>query len=112
LENHPKSPPFPFSKGGDLAEFRVKSPFEKGRSRGFGPISEEWAPKMTGAQEVPFPDRPLGRPADLAAIVGAWERLSQLVLDFGELKELDINPFLVLNEGQGAVVMDVRIFIS
>jgi hypothetical protein len=35
-----------------------------------------------------------------------------MVLEFGELKELDINPFLVLDEGQGAVVMDARIFIS
>ena len=51
-------------------------------------------------------------PADLAAIVASLERLSQMVLDFAELKELDINPFMVFDEGQGAAVVDARIFIS
>jgi acyl-CoA synthetase (NDP forming) len=78
------------------------------------PISEDWALKMIqglkGYQILTnFRGEP---PADLAAIVEALERLSQMVLEFGELKELDINPFLVLDEGQGAVVMDARIFIS
>ena len=50
-------------------------------------------------------------PADLAAIVESLERLSQMVLDFAELKELDINPFMVFDEGQGAAVLDARIFI-
>jgi acyl-CoA synthetase (NDP forming) len=77
------------------------------------PISEDWALKMIqglkGYQILTnFRGEP---PADLAAIAEALERLSQMVLDFGELKELDINPFLVLDEGQGAVVMDARIFI-
>ena len=40
------------------------------------------------------------------------ERLSQMVLDFAELKELDINPFMVFEEGKGAAVLDARIFIG
>ena len=50
--------------------------------------------------------------ADLAAAAACLERLSQLVLDFPEIKELDINPLLVLPEGQGALVLDARVFIS
>jgi acetate---CoA ligase (ADP-forming) len=78
------------------------------------PISEDWALKMIQGLKgyrilTNFRGEP---PADLAAIVDALERLSQLVLDFPEMKELDINPFLVLDEGQGAAVMDARIFIS
>ena len=78
------------------------------------PISEDWALKMIQGLKgfrtlQSFRGAP---PADLAAIVESLERLSQMVLDFGELKELDINPFLVLDEGQGAVVLDARIFIS
>jgi acyl-CoA synthetase (NDP forming) len=51
-------------------------------------------------------------PADLGAIVESLERLSQMVLDFAELKELDINPFMVFDEGKGAAAMDARIFIG
>ncbi len=78
------------------------------------PISRHWADKMvrelkgfpifTGYRGEP--------PADLAAASECLERLSQLVLDFPEIKELDINPLLVLPEGQGAVVLDARVFIS
>jgi len=35
-----------------------------------------------------------------------------MVLGFTELKELDINPFMVFDEGQGAAVVDARIFLS
>ncbi|MGB8991509.1 MAG: acetate--CoA ligase family protein [Desulfobaccales bacterium] len=78
------------------------------------PISEDWAMKMiqglkgfqtlTGYRGLP--------PADLGAIAACLERLSQLALDFAELKELDMNPFTVFEEGQGAVVLDARIFVS
>ncbi len=78
------------------------------------PISEHWAEKMirdlkgfqifTGYRGEP--------PADLGAIAQCLERLSQLVLDFPEIKELDINPLMVFPEGQGAAVLDARVFIS
>lgn len=39
-------------------------------------------------------------------------RLSQLVTDFPEIVELDINPLLALPEGEGARVLDVRVVID
>ncbi len=39
-------------------------------------------------------------------------RLSQLVTDFPEIVELDINPLLALPEGEGAKVLDVRVVIE
>lgn len=51
-------------------------------------------------------------PSDTAAIAECLERLSQLVTDFEEIEELDINPLLVFEKGKGAKVVDVRILIS
>jgi acetyltransferase len=49
--------------------------------------------------------------SDLAAIVDALCRLSQLCMDFPEILELDINPLLVKSEGEGAVAIDARLAI-
>ncbi len=78
------------------------------------PISEQWARRMirdlkgfqilTGYRGEP--------PADLDALAEALERLSQLVLDFPEIQELDVNPFLVFAAGQGAAVLDARLFVG
>jgi len=78
------------------------------------PISEDWALKMIQGLKgyrtlMGFRGEP---PADLAAIVESLERLSQMVLDFSELKELDINPFVVFEEGKGAATLDARIFLG
>ena len=35
-----------------------------------------------------------------------------MVLEFPEIKELDINPLLVFPQGQGAAVLDARVFIQ
>jgi len=51
-------------------------------------------------------------PMDLAPAAKCLSRLSQLVLDLPEVTELDINPLLVLPEGQGALVLDARVFLS
>ena len=48
-------------------------------------------------------------PADTEAIAECLERLSQLVTDFPEITELDINPLIVHAQSQGAHVADVRI---
>jgi len=37
------------------------------------------------------------------------QRLSQLVTDFKEIKELDMNPVLVMEKGKGCKILDVRI---
>lgn len=52
------------------------------------------------------------KPSDTDAIAECLQRLSQLVTDFEEIQELDINPLLVFEEGQGAKVVDARIMIS
>lgn len=45
---------------------------------------------------------------DINAIVDYLLRLSQLITDFPEFKELDMNPIKVLDDGKGIVVMDAK----
>lgn len=52
------------------------------------------------------------KPADKEAIIECVLRLAQLLRDFPEIKEMDINPLFVLEEGKGAKVMDARIVIE
>jgi acetyltransferase len=51
-------------------------------------------------------------PADIAAIEDVVLRISQLVSDFPEIVEMDINPLVVHNQGEGAIVLDARIILS
>ncbi|MBN2317855.1 MAG: acetate--CoA ligase family protein [Acidobacteria bacterium] len=51
-------------------------------------------------------------PCDLDAIAQSLLRLSQLVTDFPEIEEMDINPLIVLPAGSGARVVDARILIG
>jgi acyl-CoA synthetase (NDP forming) len=51
-------------------------------------------------------------PSDVEAIAQSLTRLSQLVTDFPEIEEMDINPLVVLPSGSGARVVDARILIS
>ena len=53
-----------------------------------------------------------GAKLDVPALVDALGRLSLLLTDFPEIKELDINPLLVLPEGQGTVLLDARIILG
>ncbi len=54
-----------------------------------------------------------GEPArDKEMLIECIGRLAQLVTDFPEIKELDINPLLALPEGEGAKVLDVRVVIE
>lgn len=54
-----------------------------------------------------------GRPkADLAILEKDLVRLSDMVVDFPEIAELDINPLLVHEEGKGATVADCRIILT
>jgi acetyltransferase len=50
-------------------------------------------------------------PADIDKIVECIERLSQLAIEQDLIEELDINPLVVYPQGEGAVVVDVRIMI-
>jgi acetyltransferase len=51
-------------------------------------------------------------PVDLDAIAGALQRISQLATDYPEIKELDINPFIVGPVGMQAYVADARMTFS
>jgi len=51
-------------------------------------------------------------PADIAAAEEVVLRVSQLVSDFSEIVEMDINPLVVHNQGEGAIVLDARIILQ
>jgi len=51
-------------------------------------------------------------PADLGAIEDVLVGLSQLVTDFPEIVEMDINPLIVFEEGRGAMSVDMRLVLS
>ena len=48
-------------------------------------------------------------PSDINKLSECIQRLSQLVSDFKEIKELDMNPVLVMGKGEGCKILDVRI---
>ena len=51
-------------------------------------------------------------PSDAAALTECIQRLSQLVTDFDDISELDMNPVLVMERGAGCRVLDVRIGLA
>jgi acyl-CoA synthetase (NDP forming) len=51
-------------------------------------------------------------PMDTASLVEALLRVGQLVLDFPEIAELDINPFVVYEKGTEGVALDMRLVLS
>lgn len=48
---------------------------------------------------------------DTEAIATCLKRLSQLVVDFEEIEELDINPLIVYEKGRGCRIVDARIIL-
>lgn len=54
-----------------------------------------------------------GEPAyDTKAIEECLKRLSQLVTDFENIKELDLNPLIVFEKGKGCAIVDARIILK
>ena len=51
-------------------------------------------------------------PADIEAVIESILRISQLVTDFPEINELDINPLRVQEEGKGCLAADARIVLE
>jgi acetyltransferase len=51
------------------------------------------------------------KPLDAEIVVECLGRLSQLVVDFPLISEVDINPLRVMGEGKGAVVLDARMVL-
>ncbi len=77
----------------------------------FGP--EDAAEMIREIRSYPLLEGIRGEPpADHAALVDALCRVSQLVTDFPEIAELDINPLVVYEEGRGAVALDMRLVLS
>jgi len=62
-------------------------------------------PILAGARGEP--------PADMEALVKMILKVSELVDDLKDyIKEMDLNPVFVYNEGEGAVVVDARIILK
>ncbi|MCD1296350.1 acyl-CoA synthetase [Methanocella sp. CWC-04] len=52
------------------------------------------------------------KPSDIEKLIELLQRLSQLVTDFPEILELDINPVKVYEKGKGCLALDVRMTIQ
>jgi acyl-CoA synthetase (NDP forming) len=52
------------------------------------------------------------KPADMAAIADTLLRVSQLVTEFPEIVEMDINPLMVFETGKGALAVDMRLALK
>lgn len=50
-------------------------------------------------------------PYDILAICDGIVKLSKLIGDFPQIKEIDINPFIVFKEGMGGKTIDARIIL-
>jgi len=51
-------------------------------------------------------------PVDKEAIIDTLLRMGQLVQEFPEIAEFDINPLIVYPKGQGAIAIDMRLVLS
>lgn len=51
-------------------------------------------------------------PTDIPAIKDIILRVSQLVIDFPEINEFEINPLIVFDEGEGALAVDMRLILK
>lgn len=78
------------------------------------PISREDAEEMIG--EIKTINLLKGargeKPSDINSIIEVLLKVSQLVTDFPEITEMDINPLFVKEEGKGAIAGDVRVVIG
>ncbi|MEN8098450.1 MAG: acetate--CoA ligase family protein, partial [Chloroflexota bacterium] len=81
---------------------------------GITPLSEKHARSMiTELRSYPLLEGVRGEKAsDMDAMVDCLLRISQMVVDFPEIVELDINPLFVYPEGQGVMAVDARIVIA
>jgi acetyltransferase len=65
-------------------------------------LEDTWAgKKLHGFRNLP--------PADGEAVIDALLRLAQLASDYPQFAEIEINPLSVLEQGKGAVAVDVRV---
>ena len=78
------------------------------------PVTQEEAMQMLkGTRSYALLEGARGQaPVDLDAIASALQRISQLATDYPEIKELDINPFIVGEVGAEAYVADARMTLK
>ena len=81
---------------------------------GIAPIADLDADRMIGSVKgskmlAGFRGAP---PADVPALKDVMLRVSQLVCDFPEIEEMDLNPVRVLPVGKGAIAVDARIKLA
>ncbi|MGA9534101.1 MAG: acetate--CoA ligase family protein [Anaerolineales bacterium] len=78
------------------------------------PFSRQEALEMIGEIRArSLLDGVRGQPAvDKPVLVETLLRIGQLVLDFPEIIELDINPFIVYEEGRGGIAIDMRLVLA
>ena len=87
--------------------------FEQASMR-IGPVSRKEA--MTMIEELNGSQILMGarghKRFDIDAIVDAIVHLSQLLTDFPQIRELDINPLRIFHEGEGCHALDARIILQ
>ena len=96
-----------FGLGGIYVEYLKDLAF------GLAPITDEDAKRMVrSVRTYPILEGVRGEPpVDIAAIEEALLRLSQLVEENHEIREIDVNPFIVGEKGKGAKVVDARVIL-
>ncbi len=52
------------------------------------------------------------KPSDLEALEDLLLRLSQLLVDFPVIREIDVNPVKVMTAGEGTMALDARVILS
>jgi acetyltransferase len=78
------------------------------------PLSPAEAGEMLGEiRGSPLLEGTRGQPAsDREALTQALLRVAQLAMDFPEIEEIDINPFVVYPEGKGGLALDLRVILQ
>ncbi len=78
------------------------------------PLTELDPERMLGGlKSLPLLKGWRGRPPrDMSALVEAILRFSVLIEDFPEIRQMEINPLLVFDEGKGVAAVDARILIQ
>lgn len=78
------------------------------------PVSNGDIEEMLGEVELfrAFRDWPGGHGADFDFVRNCVARLSQLLVNFPEIDEIDLNPLKLFDQGEGGIFVDARIAIK
>ncbi len=68
---------------------------------------------LAGLKSLPLLKGWRGRPPrDMNALIDVILRFSVLIEDFPEIRQMEINPLMVFNDGKGVAAVDSRVFIG